>query len=98
MQEMQVRSTGQEDSLEKEMATHSNILVWKIPRPEETGRLQSMGWQKESDRTWQLNNNKPNLHLIELVKEEQTKPHTGRRKDIIKIRTEISKTDTKKTI
>ena len=36
---------GQEDSLEKEMATHSNILAWKIP--EEPGRLQSMGWQKE---------------------------------------------------
>ena len=38
-----VRSLGWEDPLEKEMATHSDILVWGIPRTEEPGRLQSMG-------------------------------------------------------
>ena len=43
MQENQVRSLGREDPLEKEMATHSSILAWKIPWTEETGRLQSMG-------------------------------------------------------
>ena len=43
MQETQVQSLGWEDLSEKEMATHSNILVWKIPRIEEPGRLQSMG-------------------------------------------------------
>jgi len=37
------RSLDLEDPLEKEMATHSSILAWKIPRMEELGRLQSMG-------------------------------------------------------
>ena len=41
--EAQVRSLGQEDPLEKEMATHSSTLAWKIPWMEEHGRLQSMG-------------------------------------------------------
>ena len=43
MQETQVRSLGQEDPLEKEMATHSSTLAWKIPWTEEPGRLQSTG-------------------------------------------------------
>ena len=43
MQETRVRSLGQEDPLEKEMATHSSILAWKIPWTEEPDRLQSMG-------------------------------------------------------
>ena len=46
MQEMQVQSLGLEDSLEKGMATHSSILVWRIPWTEEPGRLQSMGSQR----------------------------------------------------
>ena len=41
-----VQSLGQEDSLEKEMATHSSILAWKIPWMEEPGRLQSTGSQR----------------------------------------------------
>ena len=41
-----VRSLGQEDALEKEMATHSSILAWEIPRTEESGRLQSVVSQK----------------------------------------------------
>ena len=40
MQETQVRSLGQEDPLEKEMATYSSILAWKIPWTEDPGRLQ----------------------------------------------------------
>ena len=44
--ETQVRSLGQEDPLEKEMATHSSTLVWKIPWTEESSRLQSMGSQR----------------------------------------------------
>ena len=44
--EMQVRSLGQEDSLEKRMTTHSSILVWRIPWTEEPGKLQSMGSQR----------------------------------------------------
>ena len=50
IQESQVQSLGQEDPLEKEMATHSSILAWEIPCMEEPGRLQSMGFQ-ESDTT-----------------------------------------------
>ena len=45
-QETQVQSLGQEDSLEKEMATHSSILAWRIPWIEEPSRLQSMGSQR----------------------------------------------------
>ena len=44
MRETQVRSLGREDPLEKEKATHSSILAWKIPWTEEPGRLQSMGF------------------------------------------------------
>ena len=46
MEEMQVQSLGWEDSLEKEMATHSSILAWEIPWTEEPNGLQSMGPQK----------------------------------------------------
>ena len=46
MQEIQVQSLGWEDLLEKEMATHSSILAWKIPWTEEPGGLQSMGSQR----------------------------------------------------
>ena len=46
MQETWVQSLGQEDPLEKEMATHSSILAWRIPRTVEPGRLQSMGLQR----------------------------------------------------
>ena len=45
-QETRVQSLGQEDPLEEEMATHSTILVWKIPWTEEPGKLQSMGLQR----------------------------------------------------
>ena len=46
MQETQVRSLGQEDLLEEEMATHYSILAWEIPWTEESGGLQSMGSQR----------------------------------------------------
>ena len=46
MQETRVRSLGREDPLEKEMATHSSILTWKIPWTSEPGRLPSMGSQR----------------------------------------------------
>ena len=45
MRETQVRSLGQEDPLEKEMAAHSSTLAWKIPCTEDRGRLQYMGSQ-----------------------------------------------------
>ena len=50
MQEMWVISLGQEDPLEKEMATHSSILAWRIPGTEEPGGLLSRG-HKELDMT-----------------------------------------------
>ena len=46
MPETRVQPLGQEDPLEKEMATHSGILAWKIPWTEEPDRLQSMGSQR----------------------------------------------------
>ena len=46
MQETQVQFLGQEDLLEKEMATHSGILAWRIPWTEKPGRLQSMESQR----------------------------------------------------
>ena len=45
-QETQVRSLGQEDPLEKEMAIHSSILAWEFPWTEEPGGLQSMGCRR----------------------------------------------------
>ena len=48
MRETRVQSLGQEDTLEKEMATHSSTLAWKIPWMEEPGRLQSMGSQSRT--------------------------------------------------
>ena len=46
MRETQVQSLGREDPLEKEVATHSSILAWKIPWTEDPGRLQSLGSQR----------------------------------------------------
>ena len=46
MLESRVRSLGQEDPLERGMATHSSTLAWEIPQTEEPGRLQSMGLQR----------------------------------------------------
>ena len=58
MQETQVRSLGQEDPLEKEMATYSTILTWVIPWTEEPSGLQSMGsqnsWEQLSNYTTAL--------------------------------------------
>ena len=48
MQETRVQSLGWEDPLEKEMATHSSTLAWKMPWTEEPGRLQSMGSQSQT--------------------------------------------------
>ena len=62
MRETWVRSLGQEDSLEKEMATHSSILAWRIPWTEEPGGLQSTG-RKESDTTERLHTHS-HTHMI----------------------------------
>ena len=63
MRETQVRSLGREDALEKEMATHSSTLAWKIPWTEKPGKLQSMGSQ-ESDMT-------DGFHSLSFLQKEQ---------------------------
>ena len=55
MQVTRVRSLGGEDPLKQEMATHSSVLAWEIPRTEEPGGLQFMEVSKESDMTKKLN-------------------------------------------
>ena len=55
MWETLVQSLGQEDLPEKEMATHSSILAWKIPWTEEPGRLQSVGVTKSRTRLSSFN-------------------------------------------
>ena len=67
MQGMWVRSLGLEDPLEKETATHSNILAWEIPRTEEPGGLQSMGVAKSQTRLKQLNNKSLCVFLLEVL-------------------------------
>ena len=62
MQGTQVRSLGWEEPLEKEVATHSSILAWKIPLTEELGGLQSTGSQ-ESDTTKRLNHHHQNGYV-----------------------------------
>ena len=57
IQETQVQSLCWEDPLQKEMATHAGILAWEIPWLEEPGRLQSMGFAKESDTAYGLSSN-----------------------------------------
>ena len=61
MQETSIRSLDWEDSLEKEMATHSSILAWRIPWTEEPGRLQSTGLQELDTNEWP-NQTKPISH------------------------------------
>ena len=51
MQETQVQSLGQEDILEKGMATHSSILAWKTPWTEETPMVQSTGSQSQTQHS-----------------------------------------------
>ena len=46
VQETQIQSLGREDPLEKATATYSSILAWKIPRTEDFGGLDSLGWQR----------------------------------------------------
>ena len=61
MQETQVRYLGPDDPLEKEMAIHSSILVWKIPWSEEPGGPKSM-WSQKSDTTEELSIHAPLSH------------------------------------
>ena len=58
IQETWVQSLGQKDPLEKEVATHSSILAWRIPWTEQPGRLQSMGSQRVG-HDWATNTQPP---------------------------------------
>ena len=64
MQETWVWSLGQEDLLEKEMATHSSIFAWKMPWTEEPGKLQTMGLQRVGHGLATETNNKVFLTLF----------------------------------
>ena len=65
MQEIWVHSLGQEDSLEKEMATHPSILAWRIPWTEVPGGLQSTGLQR-------IGHDRATEHIIAFRKQNQT--------------------------
>ena len=62
LQDTWVQSLSQEDPLEEEIATHSNILAWRIPWTEEPGRLQSMGLQRVR---YYFHNHRTNLSVID---------------------------------
>ena len=64
MWETQVQSLGWEDLLQKEMATHSSILAWKISWTEEPGRLQSMGSQRVGHNLGSEHTHFFKMHLI----------------------------------
>ena len=64
MQETWVQSLVQEDPLEKEMATHSNILAWKIPWTEEPGRPESLGSQRVGYNLATKQQQDKNIHQI----------------------------------
>ena len=71
MQETQVRFLGREDPLEKEMATHSSLLAWRIPGTEEPGRLHSKGSQRVGHDLvtgQQQQNMKIYMHIIKELK------------------------------
>ena len=72
MWETGVRSLGQEDPLEKEMATHSNTLAWRIPWTEEPGRLQSTGSQRVGTR---LRDFTFHFHNLSSQKKKKKKEH-----------------------
>ena len=76
MQEIRVWSLGQEDPLEKGMATHSSILAWRIPWTEEPGRLQFMGSQRmgqnwanntlqKEKKIWKVHENRGKMKITE---------------------------------
>ena len=75
MQETQVQSLGQQDLLEKEMATHSNMLAWEIPWTKEPGGLQFMGSQKSQTKLRNnMSNKKKNANEISSQPNKLLKP------------------------
>ena len=74
MRETGIRSLGWEYPLEKEMATHSSIVAWRIPWTEEPGRLQSMGSQRVG-HDWATSLHFTSLHLKRLIKRLKVPEH-----------------------
>ena len=70
-QKMQVQSLGQEDPLWEEMATHSSIFAWKVPRTEEPGGLQSEGPKKLNTREKKKQSFKSLIELKRHIKKLQ---------------------------
>ena len=68
MQEIQVQSLGQEDPLEKRMATHSSILAWRIPWTEEPGELQSMESQRDTTEQLRMHTHQHNKTEVLVIK------------------------------
>ena len=66
MQDTQIQSLGQEDPLEKGIATHSSILAWRIPWTEEPGRIQSMGLQRVR-HNWATNTVTEHIYFYSLM-------------------------------
>ena len=82
-------------ALEKEMATHSSVLAWRIPGMGEPGGPPSMGSHRVGHDWSDL---AAAAHLKSLEKEERKNPRVSRRKEIIKIRAEINEKETTETI
>ena len=76
MQETWVRSLGREDPLEKEMATHSSTLAWRIPWTEEPGGLHSSRGHKELDTTEQLHYAHSRICVIMSIKKTTANPQS----------------------
>ena len=70
MQETRVRPLGREDLLEKEMATHSSVLAWRIPWTEEPGGLQTTGLQE-----WDTSVRFSSVHFSQSVVSDSLRPH-----------------------
>ena len=64
---MQVQSLGQEDPLEKEMATHNSILAWKIPWTEKPGRLQSSGHRRVGHDSVEKTTDLLGIYLLKIL-------------------------------
>ena len=77
MRETWVRSLGWEDLLEKEIATHSSILAWRIPGTEDPGRLQFMGSQRVG-HDWVTSLHFTSLHLIHVFMKLASQWHSGK--------------------
>ena len=83
MQETWIRSLGQEDPLEKGMATHSSILAWIIPWTEEPGWLQSMGFQRVGQYFGHLMQRPDSLEKTLMLGKIESRRRRGRQDEMV---------------